>query len=344
MRINKKLVFLLTLILFSIVGQIAFGQNREELKNPAIGLAVEFTDHASCAYVAQDKGWFKKEGLNLSTYESYVTGMALAAALARGDIQAAYICLVPAINAYANAKVPIKIVAGTHKHGYGLVVNSEKIKEIANLEGPAIRIGCVREGGSVDTLMHKMIDICRLDESKILKNIRRMNPPKQVVAFRIGQLDAVFLPEQWATMAAELDPKSKMLLTSQDLWPRMQGSVLIVKEELIENHPELVKKLVKVTKKATEWINQNRDNASVVVARQLSGAKKKILSSRADKLSSGLEITPQIISRSMERMVFATDIDPRIVQDAIKYIGHLGYIKKGVKAETLLDLRFLHDK
>ena len=96
----------------------------------AIGMAVEFNSHAACAYISQDKEWFKEEGLELTAYESYVTGMALAAALAQGDIGVAYICLVPAINAFANAGVSLKIVAGTHKYGYGLVVNPEKIKTI----------------------------------------------------------------------------------------------------------------------------------------------------------------------------------------------------------------------
>jgi NitT/TauT family transport system substrate-binding protein len=102
----------------------------------SIGMAVEFTDHAAAAYVAQDKGWFDEEGLDLSAYESYVTGMALASALARGDTEVAYMCLVPAINAYANAGVPIKIVAGTHRYGYGLVVNPDRIRDIEDLEKP----------------------------------------------------------------------------------------------------------------------------------------------------------------------------------------------------------------
>ena len=74
---------------------------------------VEFTNHAAAAFVAQDKDGYRAKGMNLTSYTSYVTGMALASALARRDIQVAYMCLVPAINAYANARVPIKIVAGT---------------------------------------------------------------------------------------------------------------------------------------------------------------------------------------------------------------------------------------
>src|SRR6056297_1620339 len=117
-------------------------------QNESIGMAVEFMDHAACSYIAQNKGWYQKNGLNLSAYESYATGMALASALARGDIQVAYVCLVPAINAYANAKVPIRVVAGTHKYGYSLVVDPDKVKNVKDLENPDLSLGCVREGGA----------------------------------------------------------------------------------------------------------------------------------------------------------------------------------------------------
>ena len=127
---------------------------------------MEFMDHAAAAYIGQAQGWFAEEGLNINSYESYVTGMALAAALGRGDIQAAYLCLIPAINAYANAKVAIKIVAGTHKYGYGLVVNTNKIQDIYGLQKEGIRIGCVREGGAVDVLLHKAIIEYGLDKEK----------------------------------------------------------------------------------------------------------------------------------------------------------------------------------
>jgi NitT/TauT family transport system substrate-binding protein len=333
------LFFLLVSVCSFMFVQPVSGQNQE---TPAIGMAVEFMDHAACAYVASDKDWFNKEGLKMSAYESYVTGMALAAALARGDIQVAYMCLVPAINVFANAKVPVKIVTGTHKYGYGLVVDPAKIKNVRDLENPAVRIGCVREGGAVDLLMRKTVDIYHLDKDKILHNIRRMNPPKQVLAFRTGQIDAAFLPEQWATMAESSG--LHMLLTSRDVWPDMQGSVLVVKEDLLQNNPELVKKLVKLTQKSTVWINQNKDGASTIVAEQLSCTKEKVLPAKAGKLTIGLEITPLIISRSMERMIFTTDIDPPVVQDTINYMAHLGYIKKSFEAGNILDLRFARDQ
>jgi NitT/TauT family transport system substrate-binding protein len=332
------MIRIMKLVLMGMVLLVAVGGCAEK-EEGSIGMAVEFTDHAACAYISQDKGWFEEEGLNLSAYESYATGMALASALARGDIEVAYLCLVPAINVYANAGVPIKVVAGTHKYGYGLVSNADKIKTIKDLEKPDIRLGCVREGGAVDVLLHKIIDTYHLDEAKVLANVQRMNPPKQVMAIKTGQLDASFLPEQWATMAEEFG--FNMLLMSQDVWPDMQGSVLVVKEDLIKKNPAVVRKLIKVSQRATDWSNQNPEEAAEVVARQLRAAGSEVLPVEVADVASSLAITPEVLLRSMRRLEYTTDIDPKVVQDTIDYVAELGYIKSGFNAEEILDLRFL---
>lgn len=308
-------------------------------EEPPLGMAVEFMDHAACAFIAQDRGWFEDEGVRLSAYESYVTGMALASGLARGDIQVAYMCLVPAINAYANGKLRIKIVSGTHKYGYGLVVNPKKIKTVKDLEKPDIRIGCVREGGAVDIILHRTIDGYGLDQGKILNKVQRMNPPKQVLAIKMARLDAAFLPEQWATMAEDLG--FKMLLTARDIWPEMQGSVLVVKEELIKEHPEIVRRLVKVSQSATDWLNQHPDDAAGIMARQFTVTGEGILPARAAKIAAGMEITPEVLLRSMGRLEYLTSINPDMVQEVIDYVAKLGYIKGSFKAENILDLSFL---
>ena len=288
------------------------------------------------------QAFFNKLFTNGISYENYVTGMALASALSRGDIQVAYICLVPAINAYANAKIPIKIIAGTHKHGYGLVVNPEKIKEIRDLESSDIRIGCVREGGAVDVLLHKTIDKYNLDEKKLLPHLQRMDPAKQLLAIKMGQLDAAFLPEQWATMAEEFG--FKMLLTSEDIWPDMQGSVLVVKQELIKSYPDTVRKLVEISRRATDWIKYNPEEAASIMARQLQVISETLFTHNKIENTGSLDITPQVLFRSMERLDYSTDINQEIVQETIDYLVKLGYIKSSFDAENILDLGFLKNE
>lgn len=305
----------------------------------AIGMAVEFNDHAACAYISQDNGWFEEEGLEVTAYESYVTGTALAAALTRGDIEVAYICLVPAITAYANGGVPMKIVAGTHKFGYGLVANPRKIETVVDLAKDDIRLGCVREGGAADIFLRKTISRYNLDEDKVLSNTQRMSPPNQIMAIESGKLDAAFLPEHWATMAEELG--FNMLVTSHEVWPDMQGSVLIVKSDLIKKHPEVIRKLVKVSQKATNWVNQHRGEAAEVMAQQLGGVAQGVMPSEVADVAAKLEITPAVLLRSMNRLQYTTAIEPETVQATIDYLADLGYIKGSFNAGDILDLRFL---
>ncbi len=308
----KKVGGIFLALLISLAFPTAIGSKGE---CHSIGMAVEFNDHAACAYVAMERGWYEDEGVNFTAYDSYVTGMRLASAIARGDIQVAYMCLAPAVLAYSRG-VPIKIVAGTHKYGYGLVV-SPGIMSVSDLEGKTI--GCVREGAPVDLLLH------RLTEEYDLKNVRvrRMNPLEQVIALETGRIDGAFLPEHHATVA---ECKGfHMLIESQNLWPDMPGSVLMVKTDLIEEDPETVRKMVRVTQKATNWINENPDDAARILARKL-------------------DTQLSVIRKSMQRLDYTTDIDARSVQEMIDYMAKLGYIQKGITAQDMLDTRFLYER
>ncbi len=330
------ILLLITLLVFvSILGECV------SKERATISMAVEFVDHAACAHIARNQGWFEAEGLKVTAFENYITGMALAVALGRGDINAAYICLIPAICAYANGKVPLKVVAGTHKYGYGLLVDPDKVKNVKDLENPDIRLACAREGSPIDACMHKMIDKYQLDESKILNKVQRMPPPKVLLAMKMGQLDAGFCCEQFPTMGEELG--FKVLLMAQDLWPEMQGSVLIVTDDLIRDHPDMVRKLVKVTQRGTRYIHEYPEDAATIVAGELTVAGKEVLPLKIGKVAAELEITPEVILKSLTtRMECSTNVDPAMVQEEIDYLAKLGYIKS-FAAEDILDLRFLRE-
>ena len=312
----------------------------QETGDTSIVLAVEFNSHAACAHVARNKGWFEAEGIHLKTYDSYVTGMALAAGLMRGDVDAAYICLIPAINVYANGNVPIKIVAGTHKYGYAMVVDPNVIHTPQDLQKPGIRIGCSREGSPTDVILHKAIATYGLDKQAVTANVQRMNPPKQLMALKMGQLDAAVVPEQYPRMAENLG--FKVLITAQDLWPDMQGSVLVVTDDLIRNHPEIVEKLVRVTESSTGWINQHPQEAAEIIASELNNAGNSIFPEKAAKLNSKFDVSPEVVKASLTKgLKYSTDIQPSDIDATIEYMVRLGYIKKGFDSERLLDLRWL---
>jgi len=338
-RLKQPISLMLTGVLAMLLSSIPLGGCTPK-EQASIHMAVEFVDHAACAHIARSQGWFEAEGLNVTAFDNYITGMALATALGRGDINAGYICLIPAICAYANGKVPLKVVCGTHTYGYGLLVNPDRIKAVKDLEKPDIRLACGREGSPVDCLLHKMIEKYQLDGDKILSKVQRMPPPKVLLALKMGQLDAGFCSEQFPTMGESLGFKE--LVTAQDLWPGMQGSVFMVTDDLLTDHPEIARKLVRITQQAIQYIHQHPEDAATIAAGELKVAGKEVLPLKIGEIAAGLEITPEVILRSLTtKMECTTAIDPNIVQEEIDYLAELGYIESSFNANDILDLRFL---
>jgi NitT/TauT family transport system substrate-binding protein len=307
-------------------------------------LAVEFNTHAASAYVAKARGVYQAQGLQIRTFDSYVTGMALAAAMTRGDVDAAYICLVPAISAYANGGVRLKVVSGTHLYGYGVVVDPHKIKMPQDLQKPGIRIGCVREGNAADMILQKAISDYRLDKAKILDEIRRMNPPEQIMALQMGQLDAAVMPEHYTSVAVAQGFKA--LFSARDLWPDMQGSVLVVSERLLESSPDIVWSLVKVNRQTTRWINDHPREAAVIVADalQVDGSMDRlspVFPARQASLAGRLAISPDVVLASLTRgLEVTTSVEPLQVQKTIDYMAGLGLIRTRFDAQTILKLNW----
>ena len=305
-----------------------------------ITMAVEFVAHAACAHIARTKGWYRQAGLAVSSFDNYITGMALASALSRGGIDAAYICAIPAIVAFANGGVKLKIVCGTHRYGYGLIVNPEKVKAPRDLLRKDVRVACPREGSPTDAVMRKMCDAYHLNAKVLSGKALRMPPPMILMALEGGRIDAGFCCEQFPSMGVEAGFRE--MASARDVWPGMQGSVLIVTDALIQKDPEAVSRLVKVTVKATRFILSHPKQASAITARALTVAGKKIFPLMLDRRLTGLRISPHAVKRALfKQMICTPEVDVRMIQEEINYLARLGYIKK-FDARKIVDLRWLH--
>jgi len=278
-----------------------------------IGMAVEYNDHAAAAWIAYQKGWFEETGLNLTTFESYTTGPVLAAAIARGDIQVAWLCVGPAILAHSRG-IHIKLVAMTHEQGYSLIVNETLIHSVYDLEGK--KIATVREGSMADLLLHKVIETYSLENVTIL----RMKPMDQINALKEKQVDAIAIPEHYVALAKSMG--FHILIKSQDIWPHMPGSALFVKQELIDTSREAVLRLVNLTIFSTSWLKSHKNEAAQILANKL-------------------KTTSNIILDSMSRLNYTNEINETAIQEVIDYMTKLGYIS-WFNASEIIDKSFLN--
>ena len=264
----------------------------------------------------------------------YASGVGVAAAFTKGGFDISYMCLIPAIYTYANGGVSIKIIAGTHKDGYGLVVNSAKIKDIRDLEKSDIKIANGPKGTATDFLQMFLIEKESLNSKKVLANTVRMNAAKQLMALRNGKVDAVFVPEHFAAMAASF-PGMKMLASSRDIWPDMQGSVLVVTEDFLKKQPEDVKKLKEINKRSIDLINKHPQEAAGIIARNLNMNQTRI-KEETKSLDANLEVTPELIAKSMANLRSTSEITKQDVQAVIDKMHALGYITKSFDATEIM--------
>ncbi|MDD4334720.1 MAG: ABC transporter substrate-binding protein [Desulfotomaculaceae bacterium] len=333
----KKKFFVSVLIGCFLLLTVGCGQKQTETENQEginMNAAVEYTDHAAAFYFAQGKNLFQENNLNINDIKVYASGVGVAAAFTKGGFDVSYMCLVPAIYTYANGGVPIKIIAGTHKNGYGLVVNSEKIKELRDLERSDIKIANGPKGTTTDFIQMLLIEKENLDSGQVLANTVRMNAAKQLMALRNGIVDAVFVPEHFAAMAASFTGMT-MLASSNDIWPDMQGSVLVVSGDFLTKHPDGVEKLKETNQKSIDMMNEDPQEAAIIVAQNLN-INQGMVKEETQSLQANLEVTPELVAKSMTNLRSTPDITLQDVQAVIDKMYALGYITKPFDAAEIM--------
>jgi len=303
-------------------------------ENRTLNFAVEYTSHATSFYYAEAKDLFANENLNVNDVKVYVSGAAVATAFVKEHFDVAYMCLVPAIITYANGGVPIKIIAGTHLDGYGVVANSKKIKSLKDLENEGVKIGVGAMGTVSSFIQEVIIEKANLDPNKARKNFVQMNSSKQIMALKAGIVDAIVLPEHFVSLAASLDGM-EILANSSELWKDLQGSVIVVSEKMLNESPEIVEKIKKVNREAIDAINADNTEASVIVAQNLNIHQDRI-KHQTKSPDIDLTVTPQIAKSSIENLILTDTILPEAVQEVIDKMFQYGFIQNSFDASEIL--------
>lgn len=337
MKKKEIVIFLYLLLVVSDLfspHKIFASERSKKAEQVNLKLAVEYTNHAASFYYAEAKKMYEDAGIKIDEAKIYASGVGVAVGFTKEDFDAGYMCLVPAIFTYANGGVPLKIIAGTHKNGYALVVRSSKIKNLIDLESKDIKIANGPKGTSTDFLQMIMIRNKKMSAKKMLSNTVRMNTTRQLMALFAEKVDAIFVPEHFATLALEC-PGTKTLLRSEDIWPEMQGSVLVVTERLLKSDPVTVKKLYEINKNSLKNIRENPRHASEIIAKKLNINQEKV-KIETKSPQSQIEVNSDLVLKSIRNMHMTEEISVADVQKVINEMFELGYLTKSFKAEEIM--------
>ena len=257
--------------------------------------------HAS-AIVGIDKGYFKdalaKDGATLKTLD-FNSGSDTIDALNNGDLDATYIGPSPTITAYATSH-NVSVISGATSGGAALVVNKDitSPKDLAgttlatpgpaNTQDVALKYWLKQQGYDVSPDGQGDVTVINQDNSLTVQ------------AFAQGDVDGAWLPEPYASLLVE--EGAHKLVDEADLWPdgKFVTTHLIVNNDFLKEHPDLVDDLLAGQVKANNYINANSDAAKTEVGQyigKLTGSK--ISAGALDSAWSELTFTNDPIADSL---------------------------------------------
>jgi len=299
----RKIMLLIALMVAIVLSAV---YTPEALANMGVKIAVEYNIHPLAAFIAMEKGIFAKNGVYIGSFKVYRTGLQITSALVRGDADAAFICLSPAILAYARG-AKIKIVCLTHLYGYALVA-SPRIEKVRDLNGELV--GTMKMGSPLD-LLYQMVK----RKYGLIVRLRRMSPLRQLIALERGDLKAAFLSEPFAAMAVEKG--FHYLLKAKDIWPGMNGSVLVARENYIRKYPKVIKGLVKSLKDANALIHENPLEAARCAQKYIGVPAKTVV-------------------KALNNIVYTTELNQVQLEKTVFLMKKLGYIPRNLEVDKLL--------
>ena len=279
-------------------------------------------DATAEAYYAQQMGFFKKAGLNV-TLQEFTSGGASAAALAGGAVDIGLADLVTMASAHARG-VPIVYIApaGVYKKGaqtYVLVVpESSPIKTAKDFAGKTIAVNGIKNINEIPT--DAWIDNNGGD-SKSAKFIE-MPYPALLPALDAGKVDAVAVVEPFATFARMKNKYRIISLVDRNIAPAFAVAGWATTTAWARAHPDLARKFVAVMAETAKWANANHARTAVMIT--------------------ALAKMPPAVASRMERAYYGERLDPALLQPVIDATAKYGAIPKSFPAAEIIDADALH--
>ena len=224
--------------------------------------------HAT-AIVGIEKGIFKQNlGANVTLEtKQYNAGPAAVEALFAGAIDATYIGPNPSINAFSQSHgQAVRIVAGAASGGVFFVVKPG-ITKPEDLKGKTI--ATPQLGNTQDVALRYWLKQKGYTTTKEGGGDVKIKPQDNAVTvddFKAGRIDGAWVPEPTASRLVAAG--GTVLIDERDLWPDKKFVItnLLVSKTFLDEHPDVVRQLIKGSVESNKFINANPEQAQKVVS------------------------------------------------------------------------------
>ena len=275
---NKKILVGVVAVIVVGVGVGFWFMQRQSKAPPYIGpvekvtLGVETSLLPAAVWIAENKGYFQEEGLDL-TIEEFNSGKASLVAMLEGNKD---------IDISAAAPTPIMFNSFDRQDFYifsTFAYAFEDIKVVANKDS-GINIAEDLKGKKIGTLMGSTGEF--FTETFLVYNsispddveMVNFSPSDLPEALNSGEIDAQVIWEPHGTTAKDLLGKRYVRLSSSDIYKTTFN--FLAMKDFAEENPEILKRFLRAIDRATDFANNNKVEAQEITAKRLNVKKEDV--------------------------------------------------------------------
>ena len=218
-------------------------------------------------YVAQEKGFFQKEGVDVDTVQISDENQ-LVSALASNQVQM-LIATPDSATIVADAGIDAPFILATDI-GYGsdgLIVKND-VNDISQLKGKKIYLSF---GQPSHFLFRYWSQEARLKSSDV--EIINTTADQVGASFVAGKIDYGMTWEPWLSKVGERKD-GKVLITSRDT-PGVLCDGIIVRRDFLEKHRDEVRSFIRAYFEAVDFWKNNKDEANAIIAKNFNIAPEE---------------------------------------------------------------------
>jgi NitT/TauT family transport system substrate-binding protein len=234
-------------------------------KRGKIVMAVTPWPGSASLYVAQEEGYFKDKGLDV-TFHSYLSGHQGLDAVLSGQADFATAGDTPIARAAIEGK-PVMVIATLCDVDRAIVIVARKDRGISSAKDLVGKKVGVVKGTTADFFLNIFLTTSYISPGKVL--ITNLTPDEMVDALVKGEVDAVSMWSPHTILAAKKLGDNAVILDDPTVY-RMTWNI-ITSREFVAGYPERIRKVLGAIVTANEFIGERAGDAQALCSRYMGG-------------------------------------------------------------------------
>ena len=251
---NNKIIA----IIVAIVAIVALGAFFLTSGGETVTIGYLPSDHDAALFVADAQEQFASNGINTKLVQ-FNNGGDLMTAMASGDVDVGYVGITPVL-ASIEKGVPVKVISAAQTDGSGLVVSKNSvISSVHDLAGKNI----ATPGEA--SIQYMLLQYYLKQNGMSLNDLKvsSMKVPSMNDALKTNKIDGMITFEPYVTIAEKNG--ATVLAGSEDILPNHPCCVVVASDKFLEEHPNETNTILEIHKNATDFINNNSDEAASMI-------------------------------------------------------------------------------